>query len=325
MQRYWRSVISLEIYPNHFSTTLIRVSVGMMRERILKTNASPTGRQCPTESTQWKPCPPIPCYKWITGSWSHCQLHVKISIHKRSSPWTKILILKSVYLFQGGSCGHGVTNRNITCMRQDDFEPVDNVFCTSPGEHPTTWEHCFIPCNNDCQLSQWSEWSTCHGDCKKDRIGYQTRSRTVLRPPPLSVGKACPEPLWETRDCDIGPCPEYEWKVTDTGEVICQRSDGVTSESKKGMNATKNIKHLPSPAKLKFFLAGCDHSSKPSTKCIYFEGRCLCTENIVFKAINGNCPEHMHEVEALIYSQREYLRVFTTLTVSTYLQIINLM
>lgn len=51
--------------------------LGMSRERIIKTSASPTGRQCPTESTQWKPCPPVPCYKWLTGPWSHCQLHVR--------------------------------------------------------------------------------------------------------------------------------------------------------------------------------------------------------------------------------------------------------
>ncbi|KAK7575682.1 hypothetical protein V9T40_011968 [Parthenolecanium corni] len=226
---------------------------GMSRGRIIKTPASQTGRQCPKDNIQWKPCPPVPCYQWTSGSWSHCQLH-------------------------GGSCGHGVTNRNITCVRKDDLEPVDNIFCSSLGEHPSTWEHCFIPCNNDCQLSQWSEWSACHGDCKKDKIGYQTRSRTVLRPPPLSVGKACPEPLWETRDCDIGPCIEYEWKVTDSGSIICVRSDGVIVD------------------------AGCDHTSKPSSKCILFEGRCLCTENIVFKAIDGNCPEQF-EVEALILSQ----------------------
>lgn len=51
--------------------------------------------------------------------------------------------------------------------------------------------------------------------------------------------------------------------------------------------------------------AGCDHTSKPSSKCILFEGRCLCTENIVFKAIDGNCPEQF-EVEALILSQRKF-------------------
>lgn len=58
-----------------------------------------------------------------------------------------------------------------------------------------------------------------------------------------------------------------------------------------------------------FVLAGCDHSSKPSSKCIYFENRCLCTENIVFKAINGKCPEHIHNVEALIYSRSELFSI----------------
>jgi len=50
--------------------------IGMSRERIIKTPASQSGRQCPKDNIQWKPCPPVPCYQWIAGSWSHCQLHV---------------------------------------------------------------------------------------------------------------------------------------------------------------------------------------------------------------------------------------------------------
>lgn len=48
----------------------------MSRGRIIKTPASQTGRQCPKDNIQWKPCPPVPCYQWTSGSWSHCQLHV---------------------------------------------------------------------------------------------------------------------------------------------------------------------------------------------------------------------------------------------------------
>lgn len=53
-----------------------RKFLGMSRERIIKTAASPSGRQCPKNNIQRKPCPPVPCYKWIAGPWSHCQLHV---------------------------------------------------------------------------------------------------------------------------------------------------------------------------------------------------------------------------------------------------------
>lgn len=81
--------------------------------------------------------------------------------------------------------------------------------------------------NKAIQIIQVDSFKTLISNCLHFHVGYQTRSRTVLRPPPLSVGKACPEPLWETRDCDIGPCIEYEWKVTDSGNIICVRSDGV--------------------------------------------------------------------------------------------------
>lgn len=58
-------------------------------------------------------------------------------------------------------------------------------------------------------------------------IGYATRSRAVLRLPQSNGGEPCPEALWETRTCDLGPCLTFAWTITSTGQIICQRSDGL--------------------------------------------------------------------------------------------------
>jgi hypothetical protein len=54
---------------------------------------------------------------------------------------------------------------------------------------------------NDCQVSPWTEWSTCSKACGG---GTQMRTRTVTQPP-TNGGRACP-PLSETRACNTQPC-----------------------------------------------------------------------------------------------------------------------
>ncbi|XP_054260593.1 thrombospondin type-1 domain-containing protein 7A-like [Macrosteles quadrilineatus] len=176
---------------------------GVSRHAFISTNPSSSGRPCPSPLVQWKPCPAVPCYSWQTGPWSECQLH-------------------------GAMCGHGVRNRNVTCVRGGDNSSVEAWHCAGSANHkPVSWETCHIPCDSDCQLSEWSHWSHCHGDCLKDTTGYATRSRAVLRPPQSNGGEPCPEALWETRTCDLGPCLTFSWTIAPNGQIVCQRSDGL--------------------------------------------------------------------------------------------------
>lgn len=144
------------------------------------------------------------------------------------------------YFLKGAACGHGVTTRNVSCIRTNDGEMVESSFCGSLGQQkPLSWQNCYVSCGPGCTLSEWSPWSHCHGDCQKETIGYETRSRTVISQSPAGT-TACTDPLWETRDCRIPPCMTYEWALTANADVICRRSDGlVVSECKSNHFYTK--------------------------------------------------------------------------------------
>ncbi|XP_075225413.1 thrombospondin type-1 domain-containing protein 7A-like [Lycorma delicatula] len=224
---------------------------GLSRHAFIGTNPSSSGRPCPSPLLQWKPCPAVPCYSWQPGPWTPCQLH-------------------------GATCGHGVRNRNVTCIRGKDNTTVEAWHCTSPNNHhPTAWETCHVPCESDCQLSEWSHWSHCHGDCRKDTSGYATRSRAVLRPPQANGGEPCPEALWETKSCDLGPCLTFDWVITPSGEIVCQRSDGI---------------HV---------VGGCDDKQKPDL-CNWKDGHCVCIDGAIVQPQTA-CPEEVNEVQARLY------------------------
>lgn len=205
---------------------------GVSRRAYTAMNPSPTGRQCPMTIEQWKPCPAVPCYTWSLGPWSACQLH-------------------------GAACGHGVTTRNVSCMRSNDGETVESSFCGPSGQQkPLSWQNCYVSCGPGCTLSEWSPWSHCHGDCQKETIGYETRSRTVISQSPAGT-TACTDPLWETRDCRIPPCMIYEWALTANADVICRRADGlVVSEY------------------------SCNELEKPKSMCSTLQGSYICTKDI---------------------------------------------
>ncbi|XP_047103075.1 thrombospondin type-1 domain-containing protein 7A-like [Schistocerca piceifrons] len=171
----------------------------MNRYRFVMTNNSPSGRACPRDLVQRKPCPAIPCYTWYRGPWSECNL-------------------------DGAWCGHGTITRNVTCLR--DGEPVDDYLCGDAPDIHTT-DKCYAPCKGDCQVSEWSHWSHCHRNCQSSsNDGYMTRSRAILRHP-SPEGEACPTALWETRPCFSGACLTFDWVISRDGKITCQRSDGV--------------------------------------------------------------------------------------------------
>ncbi|KAF6210950.1 hypothetical protein GE061_014063 [Apolygus lucorum] len=233
---------------------------GMTRHAIIATNPSSSGRPCP-EVLHWRPCPATPCYVWQPGNWSQCQLH-------------------------GAACGHGVRTRNVTCVKLNDNTTVEPWHCTGSSRRPSVWEPCHSPCESDCQLSPWSEWSHCHGDCTKDKSGYQTRSRAVIRPPQSAGAEPCPEALWETQPCSLGPCYSFDWTVTSTGNIVCQRSDGL---------------HVS---------GGCTGKKKPRiSACHWEEDRCVCEDGAVVLQQTACIPES-NEVQARMYFPNDDLNVW---------------
>lgn len=49
----------------------------MLRQRRVVQASQGDGRPCPSQTSQWKPCPVQPCYQWKYSSWSQCQVEVR--------------------------------------------------------------------------------------------------------------------------------------------------------------------------------------------------------------------------------------------------------
>ena len=119
-------------------------------------------------------------YQWKVGHWSPCEA-----------------------LLGPSNCGHGIRQRNITCVSRYGHTVSDSVCsAVSVKPHNLGFENCEVPC--DCTVSEWSPWS----DCKLnfDTITYQQlRTRIIVTYPSETRYSnlyltACP-PLQETRPC----------------------------------------------------------------------------------------------------------------------------
>ncbi|XP_052002644.1 thrombospondin type-1 domain-containing protein 7A-like [Xyrauchen texanus] len=151
------------------------------------------GQECPDVLYEEKDCkkPSVcPGYRWKTHKWRKCLL-VSWSIRKDSKGAQE-------------NCGTGVQTRAISC-RQLDGVVVDVVQCLKfTSSMPAVSQPCQLPCRDNCQLTNWSKFSSCTSDC----VGVRTRRRAL-------VGKSkkkdkCKNsqmyPLSETQYC---PCDKY--------------------------------------------------------------------------------------------------------------------
>jgi len=205
---------------------------------------SPTGRPCPEELEQAKPCPSTPCYTWHPSPWSPCHL-------------------------QGASCGTGVVRRNLSCVVVPGHRAVHSSHCSS-SPPPSLMEmetsslattaSCYVGCDQDCTVSSWSEWSPCSSShcLPHTSLGSSVRSRSIVQPPVPPHG-LCPPHMEESRACLANPCYQYQWVVRG-GDVYCQRSDGLRVE-----------------AGCKSSIVGCGPSCWTVAHAVCTEGRCTCT------------------------------------------------
>lgn len=163
------------------------------RKRIIIQLPANGGQDCPEVLFQEKDCDAssvCPGYRWKTHKWRRCQL-VPWSI-RQDSPGAQ------------ETCGPGLQARAVSCKKLDSG-PADVAACLKfAGPMPQLTQSCQLPCQDDCQLTAWSKFSTCAADC----VGVRTRKRTL-------VGKSkkreqCKNtqmyPLSETQYC---PCNKY--------------------------------------------------------------------------------------------------------------------
>ena len=196
----------------------------LTRRRYVVVASSPTGRPCPADLSQAKPCPAAPCYQWDLSAWSQCQL-------------------------QGAACGSGLMTRNVSCVLAGTSRVVADSLCRtnisgpedllvaslSQLERPRS-RACYVSCDPDCTVSEWAPWSDCSQDPPGQCLphlssGLRTRSRQVVQAARQPHG-VCSPLLQQTGWCLASPCFTFQWVVRD-GDVFCQRSDGLRVESKR--------------------------------------------------------------------------------------------
>uniref|UniRef100_A0A803TL68 Thrombospondin type-1 domain-containing protein 7A n=1 Tax=Anolis carolinensis TaxID=28377 RepID=A0A803TL68_ANOCA len=142
-------------------------------------------KTCP-ESSQMRPCVlNHNCfqYHYNLTDWSTCQLN------------------------ENATCGQGIRNRLLSCVRSDG-KAINKNYCEKLNlEKPTkVIIDCHVECVVNCQLSEWSTWSECSHTC--GFAGQMLRTRSVIMPA-QGEGRPCPDELTLFRSCVIKPC--YSW------------------------------------------------------------------------------------------------------------------
>ncbi|XP_061090823.1 thrombospondin type-1 domain-containing protein 7B-like [Conger conger] len=177
-----------------------------VRSRWLREKAFNGGRPCPKLDLKNQVYEAVPCYSecgqyvWVTEPWSVCTIN---SVDKVPD------------------CGEGVQSRKVKCVQRGSEGPGDSVddrLCDQE-EIPFRAQICYLPCPDDCVMSEWSQWITCPLPC--DQNTTRSRSRTILRLP--EAEKTCPDAN-ETEACILNStCFTYHYNLSDWS--TCQLSE----------------------------------------------------------------------------------------------------
>ena len=220
-----------------------------------------------------------PTYSWESSGWSPCQPQVPEA-----------------------TCGTGLTTRFTYCIeRRNDGSSVsvDSSLCNSLSR-PSTLASCEIPCQHDCAVGLWSDWSECPRACTPV---YSNRTRDVVLPS-LAGGAACPH-LVEYRACPVLPCvswvphpyppcitmsPDSCGRGTHSRQIECQDYDG-------NVVGNMDCKLLPTPPSYKDCYKPCSNDcvvsewsdwSKCSETCDGIIG--TQSRQRYFVALGTSCP-----------------------------------
>ncbi|XP_068190028.1 thrombospondin type-1 domain-containing protein 7A [Antennarius striatus] len=113
----------------------------------------------------------------------------------------------------------GYQTRDLSCVHKNGN--VEALSLCSHQTLPVTFQACVM--TRDCDVTQWSDWSSCSKDCYSPNgpKGQHARTRTVSQFP-IGGGADCPE-LQEKEPCDplgdgVPQCTVYSWKTTEWTE-----------------------------------------------------------------------------------------------------------
>ncbi|XP_064167589.1 thrombospondin type-1 domain-containing protein 7B isoform X1 [Anguilla rostrata] len=201
-----------------------------VRSKWLREKPFNGGRPCPKLDLKNQVSEAVLCYSecsqyaWATEPWSVCAINAVDKLP---------------------DCGEGVQSRKVRCVRvngEGHGDSVEDDLC-DPEEMPFRAQTCFLPCPDDCVMSQWGPWSACPLPC--DQSTARKRQRRMLRSP--KPGKTCPEDV-QTENCILNStCFSYQYNLSDwstcrlsenavcgrgtrTRLLDCVRSDGKVAE-----------------------------------------------------------------------------------------------
>ncbi|CAL8295635.1 unnamed protein product [Merluccius merluccius] len=195
------------------------------RKRLIIQVPANGGQDCPELLSQERECEgPSVCqgYRWKTHKWRRCQL----------VPWA----LRQDSPGAQEACGPGLQARAVSCRKQDGGQADIEECLKFATPMPDLTQQCQNPCQEDCQLTAWSKFSSCTADC----VGVRTRKR-------LLVGKSkkrdqCKNnqlyPVTETQYC---PCNKYNAQPMGNWSD-CILPEGGRLEGQLGMKVQGDIK-----------------------------------------------------------------------------------
>ncbi|XP_012494191.1 PREDICTED: thrombospondin type-1 domain-containing protein 7A [Propithecus coquereli] len=159
-------------------------------------------------------------YRWKTHKWRRCQL----------VPWS---VQQDSPGAQEG-CGPGRQARAITCRKQDGGQAGIHECLQYAGPVPALTQACQIPCQDDCQLTSWSKFSSCNGDCGAVR----TRKRTIVG----YIEEACIIPC--PSDCKLSEWSNWSRCSKSCGSGVKVRSKWLREKPYNGGRPCPKLDHV---------------------------------------------------------------------------------
>ncbi|XP_069717652.1 thrombospondin type-1 domain-containing protein 7B isoform X1 [Phaenicophaeus curvirostris] len=164
------------------------------------------GKACPPDRAlqEHRACNDHPCvhFFWETSPWSSCSESALVTALNATINWSR-----------EATCGVGIQTRKVFCMKSNSGQ-VMHKRCPE-SVRPETVQPCLLPCKKDCVVTPFSEWTHCPTTCQPGNATAvkQSRYRIIIQEA-ASGGQACPDTLYEERECDDIPvCPVYRWKT----------------------------------------------------------------------------------------------------------------
>ncbi|KAK3106621.1 hypothetical protein FSP39_023848, partial [Pinctada imbricata] len=167
----------------------------MKRYRHKERLPSKGGRQCPNLDSSSREMQTRLCHP-------ECRQHVW-----KTYDWTMCVP-------ENSQCGNGTQSRSVSCVTINSNGyttgiEMDISKC-SLAQRPSTERPCQQPCNGDCVVTEWSDWTVCQQPCNYNQL--QRRTRKIMRNSKPGF-KPCPFDLEQTSPCRKGHnCKEYMWE-----------------------------------------------------------------------------------------------------------------